>query len=554
MSGSSILAAWRDKPILQKLVLWAGLAVMLVLMVRHNIDWSLKDGRLATVPRYDDITYLNDGTRRLAIAKASGIGAFLEDFFQWPAHAPMSTLTAMLGFELFGPGAKSAYLANAWIFAAYIAVMAYISRPLKNVLARLLFVAVWLFAPVGQAIITEFRPDMAAGLAFAVALAAITSADWAHDTRGRRLMIALLAVCATVAKPSGSVVAIPGFGIAWLGSVVLQATIGKTSPILLLRKSGFSIVAYIVMLSPFVYFWGETTVLYIYQTLVGNADIWKTEGTPLFHLAYHFSGLGGTQALWPFGGIGLALILIDLGVLVFAGSTRERVSAFALTATLIVLYGAMAISAEKTPYQGSYFYLPFLIAVALAVIRLLVKAREALQSPWLAPVALAGTLGALAVGYPLASSYTALPPNSAELPPLLDRLAERVVQSIAARPADSPCANRTPKVMFVDTDPMSPDTAGWAVLERGVTVNTDASFLERTQEAVNDHISSADFVVIPNPGMPGLFSTLPGIAFRASTLERLQKDPDFQGEVVGTVGGFPLWLFQPLACMASKSS
>ena len=526
-----------------------GSLLLLALMVRHNIAFSLASSRLATVPRYDDVVYLLDGVSRLKLLHEGGLPALAANLIGAPPHAPISTFTAMLGFGLFGPVPASAYVANAWILALYIGALGFISRPLGGVTARLLFVAVFLFAPVCHAMITEFRPDMAAGLLFAMAVAAVLTVDLAAAGRGPRLAIAALAVVATIAKPSGSIVVIPGLGVALIVSLALQWRIGGHAASQLLRKAALVILAYAVMLLPFAAILGPQTVSYIYQALVGNADVWRTPASSAFHWSYHLLGAGARQALRPLGQPGIAVLVADAVLLARSGGRAERTAGFGFLLMLVFLYVPMALSAEKTPFQGSYFYLPFLLAVALAAVRLSERVAEWSGRRWIVPLLLAGVVVLLGQRYPLASSYTALPRYARELQPLLDATVQAVADASANWRSGPLCPDGQPALLATNPDPLVPEAVVLAALTKGVTLRAQASFLARTKDEVDAFVARSQLVLIADPAMPDLNAWLPGSAFGAATLAGLRDDAAWTGRIVGRIEGAPLWLFERTACM-----
>lgn len=542
-----------QNPLVRQAIFLAGLAGLFAVVLRQNILFSLESGRLAAPPRYDDTTYLLDAVRRLNFELANGVGTFLSGIVQWPPHAPMSTLTAMAGFALFGPTPLSAYLANGWILALYIGVMAYISRPLATIPARLLFVAALLFAPVSHAMITEFRPDMAAGLLFAIAIVAIVSVDLSRASARRRLAVAAIAVVATIGKPSGVVIVIPTLGLAFAFSVALRAMLGDAPLLLLLRRSLLPIAGYIVLLTPFAIIWGQQTVAYIYQALVSNADVWKTEGSRAFHWTYHYNGPGGRIALRPFAKIGVWAIIADVVLLCVFRPRSERAGPFALYLTVAVIYVAMAQSAEKTPFQGSFLYLPFLLAVALAIVRVLVSLRTLFMPSWGADVVLAVFVVVLALTRPLVTSFTTVPAYASQLPPLLEILADRADAFVSQRRVGRGCPDRVPLISSTNPDPIPPETILFALAARGQPASFAYMFMARSRAEIDGIVNSVDMIVAPDPTMPEINTWLPNNAFAPQLLQDLKADPAWTGQVVGTVEGAPLWLFERAACLPSPT-
>ena len=76
------------------------------------IQWSLRFGRLAMDPVFDDVGYLTDGLQRLNILDQAGFHAFCRSFVQAPPHSPWSTLLATSAFSVFGVHDWAPYLLN----------------------------------------------------------------------------------------------------------------------------------------------------------------------------------------------------------------------------------------------------------------------------------------------------------------------------------------------------------------------------------------------------------------------------------------------------------
>src|ERR1700742_1393530 len=66
------------------------------------IQWSIRFGRLAMDPVFDDVGYLIDGLQRLDILDRSGFHEFCQTFINSPPHSPWSTALAILSFALLG--------------------------------------------------------------------------------------------------------------------------------------------------------------------------------------------------------------------------------------------------------------------------------------------------------------------------------------------------------------------------------------------------------------------------------------------------------------------
>jgi len=525
-----------------------GLVGLFGFVLDRSMTYSASRYRLATIPLYDDVVYLLDGIRRLTFDLPRGFGPFVGGIIANPPHAPVSTLTAMLGYVLFGHEVRSAYLANGWILALFIAALAVMSRPLVSLPARLLLVAILLTAPIGHAMITEFRPDMAAGLVFALALVAIASTDLLASSFWRRIGVAALCVAATLVKPSGVVVVIPGIGIAVAVTAIVQARATGAPLARVLRGALLPAAAYLVLLAPFAIVWGPHTGPYVYQALVSNRDIWRTDGGFFFHAFYHSFGPGGRAALKPFHAIAVPVMAADLYLLWRAGPSRERQVAHSLYLTIAILYLAMATSAEKTAFQGSFFYCPFILMLAAASARVGAAAQQVWRGTGVT-LALATLALFLLATRPIGAGFTGLPASASEFPALLKKTADEIAEFAVTQGAGSICGGRNLRLLTTNPDPVPPEAIVLDLALRGTVIDYGTSPLARSAGEVDTLVDGADLVLIPDPAMTGRNDRLPGTAFEADLLARLRDDPVWTGRVMGEVGGAPLWLFERTACL-----
>jgi uncharacterized membrane protein len=103
-----------------------GLLVMISAAL--NLSFALRSGSLSRPLVYDDVVYLLDAYQRLAFGGVHLLGTLVRSFLTDPPHAPMSTLTAMLGYALIGPYVWAAYAANAWMLGLFAAAVCLVAR------------------------------------------------------------------------------------------------------------------------------------------------------------------------------------------------------------------------------------------------------------------------------------------------------------------------------------------------------------------------------------------------------------------------------------------
>ena len=140
----------------------------------------------------------------------------------------MSTLTAMLGYSLVGPSVFAAYAANIWLLATFANVTYCVARRNVDQISSIIITALMLFTPASHALITEFRPDMGAGVILASALLCLLFIDYAKATKLQLSALALLVVCSIMAKPSAFVATLPILGIAALLGFFAPAPYSKS--------------------------------------------------------------------------------------------------------------------------------------------------------------------------------------------------------------------------------------------------------------------------------------------------------------------------------------
>ncbi|SHG47811.1 hypothetical protein SAMN02745157_4291 [Kaistia soli DSM 19436] len=537
--------AWRDR-LVESLPF---IAIFLITFV-VNIAFSLRQGRLASVPIHDDVAYLADGLSRVIFVKGDGLWSAIGSLIVDPPHAPVTTLTAMFGFWALGPAPISAYIANGWVLALYVAVLAVLSRPLGGLLARTLFVAVLVFVPVAHAMVTEFRPDMAGGLLFALAIALMCGTDFRNVTIKRRIHLVLLALAATITKPSAVILTIPALGVAFAVAMVAQGLFTGRAKVRLLLSGLATVALYALALVPFAVAFGAETIRYIRDVLFTNSDIWATPGDRWFHWTYHFSGPGGTEALGVFGVLALVIVIVDLLMFVRFPSYR-RPGVLPLYLTIAVVYCAMAVSTEKTVFQGSYFYLPLLFAAASAFVRIVVQARLrwSVRAPIGSDVVLASGLVLAILFLPLGGAYTVRATDGPEAVSLLPQISDAIFALNKNEWIDSPsCAERTMRITAINYDPITAGAIQMALAEGGLNVASDYVFFPRSLQDALKTIDDVDLVVMADPAAKPTNQWLLLAAMAPDIYRYLSEKPGVRKIQVGVYRNHPFWLFVKPHC------
>lgn len=521
---------------------FATFAGIFIVVFVANLGYSLRWGRLSTVPVYDDGGYMSDAYKRLVFATGDGVWSSISSFYGNPPHAPVTAMTAMLGYWAFGSADIAVYLANGWVLALYIFVMALISRPLADLPTRALFVALAAYVPAAHAMVNEFRPDLAAGLFFALAIGAICRVNLRTVTLRQGAVVAGLAVLATITKPSAFVLTAPALLIALGMSILFQGFLTGRDRWSLVRTALAGVAVYIVLFAPFALVWGKPTLLYIYEVLFSKSDIWKTEGGRLFHFVFHLIGRGGEGGLGIFAPVGLMILLVDL-VAWWKRPDYRKPGVPAYFATLVAVYVAMSLSREKTLYQGSLFYLPFIVGVADATVRLLLLLGTPARR-----IATAVPLALAVLFLPLTGGFGERPAYAAEAGSILARVHERLLALARDEWSAPACRGQVMKITTTNYEPLIPDAIELAMAKSGIHTGLEYIFYPRSLEEALASVDRMDVLLIQDASLPPVNTWMPISSYIPQITEHMEKKAGVRKYEVGSYMGRPYWMYVLRQC------
>lgn len=472
-------------------------------------------------PIYDDVGYLLDAYQRLAFEGVNSLFALVQSFRANPPHAPMSTLTAMVGYSLFGAHVWAPYFSNIWILATYAASVYFVARSYLQAVPSVLLVALMLYVPLAQLMMTEFRPDIAAGLIVAVALYALINVEYASASISRLVLVGTLAAAAIVAKPTAFVATIPIVGFAAVIGLFRPGYYSAPAIRLSIRRAALALAISLTILVPVATILGPLIVTYAYSTLVTNRAIWETPGNAFFHWSYNSFGSGGHTAIGPFLYIGLFAIVIDAAISLKRWRDLHSYNALALYFVLILIYIGLALAPEKNVFQGSFFYLPFLLATVLAVSRILSRSSIRLSTVPTLPIGLA--LGLATTFLPTASQLQ----DSRQYPNANHFLAE-ISKEVTTRSLE--CDRTAPQVFATLTPyPITAEAVALSLaLRNQMRVVPKALFMSNSLDELMGGAQSADFVLAPNKWGMAMQPNLPGFKFQSEATALLQADPGWK--------------------------
>src|ERR1700730_7971368 len=173
------------------------------LYAANVIQWSIRFGRLAMDPVFDDVGYLFDGLQRLNSLDRSGFHAFCQTFISSPPHSPWSTSLAILSFALMGIHDWAPYTLNSLLIFFFLCVAWDLVGQGKAFTAAAITSTVLLLQLPFQAVL-EFRPYFAVGLftaAFSLLILKMGCYDIESESRCH-FFVGLLAGLAYLTKPS----------------------------------------------------------------------------------------------------------------------------------------------------------------------------------------------------------------------------------------------------------------------------------------------------------------------------------------------------------------
>ncbi len=517
---------------IQKYAPAVALAVITVVFAALNISLVIEAGALSAPPIYDDNGYLLDAYQRLAFDGVNSIWSLIGNFLQAPPHSPVETLTALAGYSIFDRGNEGPYIAKVWVLAAYAAIMLKVARDRLSPWTSLAVVTVMLFVPAAGAIMGELRPDLTAGLFFGFAGYLLILKPIEGRSIAWTLALGVFCALACVIKLSAVVITVPMLGAAYLLSSGLSWRIDLKRAIALSAGA-------LSVLVPVALIWGPQTYTYVWNALVTNKDIWYTAGGWGYHLAYSAFGDGGGRALGPFFWSGALLIAAD--IVISMARPREpfaRAGAYYIWCGIIFL--GIASAADKSIYQSSFFFFPFLIASVIAAGRLLGR----LPSRWEAAPVL-GALAACLAFLPAANTYQ-LNQHRAYTRPMLEQISPIIAEASAAVPA---CNGEIHAISVVGSYPITAEAVALDVAQRFRTRTTIYHlFIMRSYEEMMGFIDRSNFVVFPNEeGMKEAVNQhLPGVQFSDQIREALSRDDRWEGRSIEAAD--PLMVFTRKAC------
>ncbi|MBT2298869.1 hypothetical protein J7E70_00180 [Variovorax paradoxus] len=498
------------------------------------MGYLVREGRLSIVPIYDDVAYLVDGLKRLAVLDRSGIGGFLLDLGVHPAHSPFSALASTFGFLLSGGAVWGPYLLNsAWVFIA--AGLALAALRDLDAWARIGIIVAILAAPIFGGMVTEFRPDPVWGLLVGLSVAIMATIDIAHAPSSRLFILGLLFGAAILAKPTAAPASVVVLGVGFtvqLGlSLINQADWSIRS---VARKVAIVILGTGLFVAPYIVTSGREILAYVLAVMGSESEVWKTNTSTFGHLTYYLNQNTGVMMLGWIWYLAIPILLFCTGVLAYAKERRALCAFAGMISALLVAYTIVTVSEVKTPMIGSILYGTIIATVvwSLGYIAGHVPIHQVVVF-FLGAVIFITQWTPRGIAGPLRTNPAMIAVDEA---------------SKAAFPVVLQALRSGPKtVLFTVPGPVYDATLDFFARQQGISSNFVTGYTWNTWEMFSQGVAAADVVVLSEAGMLGQalggFS-FPSVQFQERLLNTLRANTAFTGKSVFTDDqGRSVWVF-----------
>jgi hypothetical protein len=310
-------------------------AIISAAYTANVVQWSLRSGRLAMDPVFDDVGYLIDGLQRLNVLDSVGVHAFCGTFIQSPPHSPWSTLLAVVAFALFGVNDWAPYLLNGLLVFFLLCLAWNVAG--QETFTRLAITSVVLLSQLPFQAILEFRPDFAAALftaAFALLLLkmGIHGMERTVELRGY-FCVGLLAGLAYLTKlsffPHTTVMLLAALFVSEIDRGLLAR--GRFEILRMVRRTLLVLAGAVLVAGP--YFsasWRSVLDYFLVNTGSGKeANIWRmpsgfwgslTERLHGYSMSITLGRFANLFAVWLLVGVAIALVHRNYRAVLFSVS------------------------------------------------------------------------------------------------------------------------------------------------------------------------------------------------------------------------------------------
>jgi hypothetical protein len=505
-------------------------AIVSAAYTANVVQWSLRFGRLAMDPVYDDVGYLIDGLQRLNVLDSAGVHAFCQTFVQSPPHSPWSTLLAVLAFALFGVNDWAPYLLNGLLVFFLLCLAWNVAGQTTS--TRVVITSVVLLSQLPFQAILEFRPDFAAALCtagFAVILLkmGICGMDRAAEPRSY-FCVGLLAGLAYLTKPTffphTTVMLFAALFVSEIDRGLLAR--GRFEILGIIRRSLLVLAGAVLVAGPyFSVHWRALLGYFLVNTGSGKeANIWKESGGFWGSLAERLHGYSVSITLGRFTNLFAIWLLVGLAIALVHRNYRAvlfSVSGILLSAISLLLIAAGQMGDPHFSYAW----------IILFVLTTLYAIGEIAKDPKTAFLAFVFCVMSFFTFYKAAPKT---PWHVTKDTARGESMNQAIVERIAARAATDLGAR--PVIVYStfmgDVNAASQD---WLALKENVKARFQD--LHRSGD-ITEHlaaIQTADFVEVADPSSAWLVRWLPSTPLQDALLQNLRNQSNFR-EILPVLG------------------
>jgi hypothetical protein len=514
---------------------WITVFIVVAGMYAANvIQWSIRFGRLAMDPVFDDVGYLIDGLQRLNILDKSGFHQFCQTFINAPPHSPWSTSLAILSFALLGVHDWAPYALNSLLIFLFLCI-AWDLIGQGNVLKKIAIISTILLLQLPFQAVLEFRPDFAVAL-FTASFSLLILKMGCYEIEGENrnyFLVGLLAGLAYLIKPSF----LPHTAIMLISATLIgEICRGLRSPAQVelwrIGRRFAAVLAGAILVSGcyFILTWHAELDYFLSNTGGGkDAAIWKVKGGIWASLAGRLQGYSMDLTLGHFKKLLAGWLFFGLGFSLF--QRNYRATLFILGGAILALISLLLISVgQMVDPHFSYTWTTLVVLTTLFAISEMAKSQ-------------AGTL--LVIVFCLMSVFTfykASPTGNIWL--VINDTArgksmnESIVERVASASANGDFGARTPIVYSTFMGKVNAGSQTWLALSHNQ--NIDFRDLHRSGDLVEHMaaIQNADFVEIADAGAQWLDRWLPSGSLQSALLKKVRSLAGFEelAPVVGKEG------------------
>ncbi len=485
------------------------------------------NGSLASVPAYDDITYIYRSNAIWLLLSAGEIADAMRLMLLNYLHSPFSVWAGVLGFAIFGHSVYGLYHINLVVVFTYLCVVIFLLRGVSlklSVPLSLLSLAL----PFATMAAVEFRPDMMC--AIIISGLAVIWIRIKNPFQSWRCAVAYgaLSGVALLTKPSTTAVIILVLGGTWLLVALRARFVCKSSLLTLFSHCAITVGTALAIAGWYFALHYQTIFSYFFQHSFGSTkSVWAAQISVFEHASYYLRGEAVQSNVGYLFIPLLTLYLIGAVTELRTRSFDSRWRGFSMLWMLCGLYLLYSLFEMKGSFLAMPFY-TFLIFGSFAYmsrfcykIERAVWQRACLIGSWLLMVA-----GWSAYSFPKAAEQMRL-----------EALVNSHINAGVINALHPLLHGKYNKVLFTHSLPVIPEYVAMQCANMGKPFAIESSALDNNMEEVLAKLGDANAVVLQDKDLLGSPSfPVPGEEMQQALLKRLTNTLDTWSGPVKVMG------------------